>query len=270
MGIYSFELFAPRLVQRATRRVFSWIEKLWDWMQPGISWFDSLWEWMTPGMTALAAVAPIAVPIVTLFVAVAALRTFKLRVRVDHAEQWLKRMQEGVQKSLSNDEIEQEYGTHLLATLNAPVKPWLFFNPEIDYRLRARQVTTMLRRLYWWIRLRTTWVMRAFQIFGWTTKWIIFGFPIRQALAAARQRETDRSRSLREAARQEIEVASSEATPSPTFRARLKARKEYRKLRRLTWSVSPAEMEMHAAISERLRKRTLGMEDLDESVSQED
>jgi len=280
METASYQRFTPQTVSGTVSPDFSWIGRLGEWFQSGLAWLERLWEWMAPGISALAAAAPIAVPIVTLIVAVAALRTFRLRVRVDHAEQWLKRMQDGVQKSLSKDEVEQEYGMRLLATLNASEKPWLFFNPEKDYRLRARQISESLERLFGQILLKTRWMVRVFQFIGWTAQWVVFGFPVKQALAAARTREGKKagkaatSKALRELAKQNrkmgINDQPAQVTEYPKFRDRLKARKEFRKTRRVTWSVSPAEEKMHRAISELLQNRALGLEDSNEPMSAED
>ncbi|MER8025366.1 hypothetical protein [Glutamicibacter protophormiae] len=52
---------------------------------------NSLWEWMAPGVEGLGQFAPAVAPIVAASAAWAAVRTLRLRTRVDHADQWWKR-----------------------------------------------------------------------------------------------------------------------------------------------------------------------------------
>ena len=54
---------------------------------------NPLWEWMAPGIWGLGEFAPSAAPIVAAAAAWAAVRTLRLRTRVDHADQWWKRVE---------------------------------------------------------------------------------------------------------------------------------------------------------------------------------
>ncbi|MCW4466769.1 hypothetical protein OK351_14845 [Glutamicibacter sp. MNS18] len=78
---------------------------------------NELWEWMTPGVEALASAAPIATPLIAGLAAWAALRTFKLRSRIDYAEEWWKRVQYALDLSLGDSQDGQLVGTTMLENL---------------------------------------------------------------------------------------------------------------------------------------------------------
>lgn len=53
-----------------------------------LEFLNSIWTWMTPGVQALASWGALLPASVGFIAALAALRTFRLRTRVDHADQW--------------------------------------------------------------------------------------------------------------------------------------------------------------------------------------
>ncbi|NAZ16703.1 hypothetical protein [Glutamicibacter soli] len=100
---------------------------LFSWLQ---EFFNSAWIWMTPGISALASWGAILPALVGFIAALAALRTFKLRARVDHADQWWKRVQYGIELAKSDSTTDQALGSLILGTLDGPQKPWVFKNPH--------------------------------------------------------------------------------------------------------------------------------------------
>lgn len=95
-------------------------------MEIVLSFFNSVWEWMTPGVKALVYAAPAGAVVI----AWAAIRTFFLRTRVDHAAEWRARVEYGVTKSSSQDSKDREVGAAVLMKLRDPERPWIFRPPK--------------------------------------------------------------------------------------------------------------------------------------------
>lgn len=79
--------------------------------------WNEIWVAMTPAVDALAVAAPIGTPIVAGIAAVAAIRTLRLRIRVDHADQWWKRVEFAVKNSLNEDTAARDVGTRMFEEL---------------------------------------------------------------------------------------------------------------------------------------------------------
>lgn len=94
-----------------------------------LEFLNSIWTWMTPGVQALASWGALLPASVGFIAALAALRTFRLRTRVDHADQWWKRVQYGLELAKSDSIADQAMGSLILGTLNSPMKPQHSENP---------------------------------------------------------------------------------------------------------------------------------------------
>ena len=106
--------------------------------------FDGLWAGMTPGVDALAVVASVGTPLVAAVAVFAAIRTFRLRARVDHVDQWWKQVNFAVDKSLGTSEAEKTVGDIILSSLQNPVTPvrpehWINnrLNRDFDVQLQS-------------------------------------------------------------------------------------------------------------------------------------
>lgn len=104
---------------------------------------DGMWVWMTPGVNALAVLAPLGTPVVAAVAAAAAIRTFRLRVRVDHADQWWKQLNFAVDKSLGQHEVDKRIGDIILSALQNPESPdrpvpWSNNRPNLVFKSELR------------------------------------------------------------------------------------------------------------------------------------
>lgn len=102
---------------------------------------DSLWEWMGPGIEGLGAFAPAVAPIVAAAAAWAAVRTLRLRTRVDHADQWWKRVEYAILLLDSENQALHATGIGLLkdqAGTAAPELAWKNGKDIVKYGWRAR------------------------------------------------------------------------------------------------------------------------------------
>lgn len=75
--------------------------------------------------------------LVGLIAALAALRTFRLRRRIAHADQWRRRVQYGLDLAKNDSISNQVLGSPILATLDGPKKPWVFKNPNSSHHDRG-------------------------------------------------------------------------------------------------------------------------------------
>lgn len=232
-----------------------------SWAQTVLDGLDGFWVWMTPGVNALAAAAPIATPIVALFAAIYAVRTFQLKVRVDHGDQWLKRFQEGLVKSLSEDEVEQEFGSKLLATLNEPERPWLFFDPKTKLFTRRKSGRSRSNDLESG-EARETEAGEAHE--AETAPEPVAVSPIYNkypglcfdSKAAKGRVEENIDSPMTE---HTVDSDNNFTRERPSFAVRGRKYWAYRKARSVKWNVSPAEVEMHRAISQILQNKVLGI-----------
>lgn len=101
-----------------------------------LEFLNSIWTWMTPGVQALASWGALLPASVGFIAALAALRTFRLRTRVDHADQWWKRVQYGLELAKSDSIADQALGSLIFGTLNSPMKPQL---PEYPWSSKHQQ-----------------------------------------------------------------------------------------------------------------------------------
>lgn len=83
----------------------------------------TIWVWMTPGVHALPLAAPALTPVIATIAVVYAIKNWQLRVKVDHADQWWKRVQYALDKSLNENEKSQLIGTALIDSLMDPPAP---------------------------------------------------------------------------------------------------------------------------------------------------
>ncbi|HAY43895.1 MAG TPA: hypothetical protein DCY59_10270 [Micrococcaceae bacterium] len=89
----------------------------------------------------LEAITPFLTPIVAGVAAWIAIRTLKLRIRVDHADQWWKRVQYGVDKALESGGKSQVVGMDVIESLLDPVlKPNASYEEKVNYNIRIKQL----------------------------------------------------------------------------------------------------------------------------------
>ncbi|WP_141363432.1 hypothetical protein [Glutamicibacter uratoxydans] len=214
------------------------------------------WQWMTSGFELVLSATPLFGPIIALLAAIYAVRTFKLKVRVDHGDQWLKRFQEGMAKSLSENEVEQEFGAKLLATLNQPVRPWLFFDPDKNRsqgqrrgnrEITSRQSVPPRKDQY---RLQSKPINNS-QIY-------VRHPGLRPHCQPSTSMTVHPIESPDDSVQFPLTVSGEfNRAGKPIFIARLKAYAAYLKSKMVRWNVSSEEAEMHRAISEKLQRRML-------------
>lgn len=99
---------------------------LWDWVEAVPGFLDGIWQWMTPGMEVAREYLPVFTPFLALLVAsrvaFIGLRTFRLRVRADHADQWWKRAQYALEPTRYEDQLMRRIAVEILQAL-VPEEP---------------------------------------------------------------------------------------------------------------------------------------------------
>ncbi|MCW4464338.1 hypothetical protein OK351_02275 [Glutamicibacter sp. MNS18] len=94
---------------------------LWDWVEAVLGFLDGIWQWMTPGMEVAREYLPVFTPFLALIVASTVafigLWTFRLRVRVEHADQWWKREQYALELTRHEHQLMRRTAVAILQAL---------------------------------------------------------------------------------------------------------------------------------------------------------
>lgn len=112
---------------------------------------DSIISWMGPGFNFVISLAPLLTPVVGGIAAWVAIRTLKQRSRIDSTDEWWKRAQFALEKSISENADAQLMGTALLMSLRVELnKPTLTeVSPRKSKRLLRKWQKELKKRNPW-------------------------------------------------------------------------------------------------------------------------